>query len=447
MHQFLRSTYIFIKNYLNTFIPFLVRHKMFNLLSLLLIFNLSRIKKILPKNKSKYKVIVLSKSAGIDDLEESQKKYNKKILYFHCPRVFFKNIFWEIFRGITKVPGDLNYETKNKKIIKLKIQYRLFLVNLLLSLKQKLNIDAFIGFNFNYFAERELHSACTKLKIPFIILFKESILTELEKKFKIYAYKKKNQKYYGYKIAVYSNLAKKFLVDSNIINKNNIEVVGCSRLTIAYSYQKISPKNQIIYYAIESNRGLPNNLIKSHSKVFFKNLKGYKKYDKTFNWNKLNIKTIKILKRFAIDNPKIPIIIKKKIGDNSNNQILRNLPKNIKIYDKTTGHKFLKNSKIIIAWNTTAILEAIAANRFILLPNYYNKKKNLESAVLKLKLKEENYGLSEKDFIKKLRLFINKKYNKDKINNNRKSLKYYLGNEKNDARLRLNNFIINNMKI
>jgi len=202
-----------------------------------------------------------------------------------------------------------------------------------------------------------------------------------------------------------------------------------------------------MYYAIESNRGLPNNLIKSHSKVFFKNLKGYKKYDKTFNWNKLNIKTIKILKRFAIDNPKIPIIIKKKIGDNSNNQILRNLPKNIKIYDKTTGHKFLKNSKIIIAWNTTAILEAIAANRFILLPNYYNKKKNLESAVLKLKLKEENYGLSEKDFIKKLRLFINKKYNKDKINNNRKSLKYYLGNEKNDARLRLNNFIINNMKI
>ena len=259
--------------------------------------------------------------------------------------------------------------------------------------------------------------------------------------------KKKNQRYYGYKIAVYSNFAKKFLVDSNIINKNNVGVVGCSRLTIAHSYQNILPKNQIIYYVIESKRGLPNNLIESHSKDFFKNLKEYKQYNKKFNWNKLNIKTIKILKRFAIDNPKIEIIIKKKIGDKKNNQILKNLPKNIKVYYKGTGHELLKNSKIVIAWNTTAILEGIAANRFILLPNYYEKNEILKSAVLKLQLKKKNYGLSEKDFLKKLKLFVNKKYNKDKINNNKKSLKYYLGIEKNDARLRLNNFIIDNMKI
>ena len=191
MYQYLRSIYIFIKNYLNSFIPFLVRHKMFNLLSWLLILNLNQIRKILPKNKYKYKVIVLTKSAGIDDLIESQKKYNKNILYFHCPRVFFKKIFWEIFRGVKQAPGDLNYDVENKKIRKMKIKYRFLLINLLQSLKQKINIDAFIGFNFNYFAERELHSACSELKIPFIILFKESILTELEKKFKIYAYKKK----------------------------------------------------------------------------------------------------------------------------------------------------------------------------------------------------------------------------------------------------------------
>ena len=35
--------------------------------------------------------------------------------------------------------------------------------------------------------------------------------------------------------------------------------------------------------------------------------------------------------------------------------------------------KLLRDSKVIIAWNTTAILEAIAANRFILLP-YFRKK-------------------------------------------------------------------------
>ena len=58
------------------------------------------------------------------------------------------------------------------------------------------------------------------------------------------------------------------------------------------------------------------------------------------------------------------------------------------MYDKGTGHELLKNSKIVIAWNTTAILEGIAANRFILLPNYYEKNEILKSAVLKLQLKK-----------------------------------------------------------
>ena len=75
----------------------------------------------------------------------------------------------------------------------MKIKYRLFLINLLLSLKQKINIDSFIGFNFNYFAERELHSACSELKIPFIILFKESVITELEKNSKYTHTKKKSE--------------------------------------------------------------------------------------------------------------------------------------------------------------------------------------------------------------------------------------------------------------
>ena len=42
-------------------------------------------------------------------------------------------------------------------------------------------VNAFIGFNFRYYAERELHAACTKLKIPFLVLHKESTVTEYEK--------------------------------------------------------------------------------------------------------------------------------------------------------------------------------------------------------------------------------------------------------------------------
>jgi hypothetical protein len=451
MKNFLSIFFIFVKSVLNKLIPFLVKYRMFNLLSLLLIINLSKIKKILPKETSKYKVIVLSKSAGIDDLIEGQKKLNKDILYLECPRIFFKKIFFQIFRNIDNIPNDCNYESKNKKIIELKEQYKLFLINLLLSLNKRINIDAFLGFNFNYFAERELHSACSELNIPFLILYKESVLTELEKKFKIFAYQKKKDKFFGYKIAVYSNSAKQFLIDSNITDKKKIEVVGCSRLSVAKSYQNISPKNQIIYYAIENDRGLPDKLIKQHSKNFFRGLGEYKKYKKKFDWTELNIKILNTLKKFAYENPKIPIIIKTKTGDKSNDNLFINLPKNIKIYNYETGHKaghtLLENSKIVIAWNTTAILEAIAANRYILLPNFYKKNNFLKSVTLKIKLEKENYCYNESDLINKLNFFIKKNYQKNIINNNKKSLEYYLGEKKNDSRIRLNNFIKNNLNI
>ena len=55
-------------------IRFFVKYKFFNLLSYLLILNLSKIKEISPNKNFKHKAIVLYRTAGIDDLLQSQKK-------------------------------------------------------------------------------------------------------------------------------------------------------------------------------------------------------------------------------------------------------------------------------------------------------------------------------------------------------------------------------------
>lgn len=283
------------------------------------------------------------------------------------------------------------------------------------------------------------------MKIPFLLLFKESIHTKLQEKYLIYIYKKINEKFHGYKVAVYSNYAKNLLNNSKIITKDKVEVVGCSRLALSYCYKKIIPKNQIVYYAIQNNRGLPNPLIKLYGRNFFNDLGFHKKYNPSFNWRKVHIKTLKILKNFAHKNPKVSIIVKTKIGEKINTNEYKNLPKNIRIFSKGTGHKYLKDSKVVIAWNTTSILEGIAANRFILLP-YFNKKNKISNSIeLQLGLKKESHGNNENDFYKKLNLFMKKKYNKNKIYNNLSSLNYYLGNADNKAGLRLNKFIKKNL--
>lgn len=417
---------------------------MYNLLSLLLIFNLSKIKRIYPKSKIKYKVLVLTKSVGIDDLISSQKKYNKNILYLTFPRYFLKIIYEAIIhnhQGLT----DEKYVTKNKHTEYSKKIYNNFLNSLFKTFIKKYPFNLFIGFNFLYVAERELHEVSQKLRIPFLLLFKECVITKTQFNYQTYTWKKNKEYFKGSKIGVYSKLAKQYLSQSKIANRNTIDVIGCSRLSESFSYKKILPKNKIVYFAVEKYRGLPNLYCKTQSKNFFKDLEDYKFFNKKFNWEFLHNKTLKILKNFATKNPHIEIIIKTKTGEKKNLSDYKNLPENIKVIHEGAGHALLKESKVVIGWNSSIILEAIAANRFILLPYFHKKNKFLRKSELDFKLSKKNYGYSEKDFCIKLQNFMEKKYFSNKINNNKKSLEYYLGNSKNNAEKKLNKFILENI--
>ena len=83
---------------------------------------------------------------------------------------------------------------------------------------------------------------------------------------------------------------------------------------------------------------------------------------------------MKILKDFAIKNPKVKIILKGKQGNKIDKSEYQNLPSNIKFFYGGIGNNLIHKSKIIIGLNTTALLEGIAANRFILIPFFFKKK-------------------------------------------------------------------------
>jgi len=105
----------------------------------------------------------------------------------------------------------------------------------------------------------------------------------------------------------------------------------------------------------------------------------------------------------------------------------------------------LKESKIVIGWNTTSVLEGIAANRFILIPYFHKKNKFLKQAELKLGLNKSCYVNLENDFTHKLSSLIKKDYKKNKIYYNLNALDYHLGNSDGKAGLRLNKFLKKNL--
>lgn len=441
---------IIIVKITNILIPFLIKYEMINSLCYLIILCLKELDELKTNNKEKYRILVLTKIGGIDDLMGIPKNKNNDILFLECNRSIFKKIYFSIY----KIKDKKELDTKVNEILKKK--YINFLTKILIKICKIYKFDGIIGFNYNYFAERDLQIACTKLKIPFLLLYKESVITAAEKKYLQYTLKKSNDKFNGYKIAVYSNDAKKDFYQTNFFYKNKIEVVGCARLNKSFSYKSKKPKKKIVYYAIQDDRGLPHRYLRAFGNKFFNNLGYHKKYNPKYNWGDMHTKVLKILKKFAVNNPEIEIIIKVKIGyltksyspgSTVNVKQYSNLPKNIKLQYHGAGHQLLETSKVVIGWNSTALLEAIAANRFILLPYFHSKKiKLIKDSELALRLKNKNYGYTEDDFYKKLDFFVKKDYKKNEIYNNKQALKYYLNNADNKAGLRLYKFIRNSLK-
>ena len=66
--------------------------------------------------------------------------------------------------------------------------------------------------------------------------------------------------------------------------------------------------------------------------------------------------------------------------------------------------------------------------------------------MLNLKLNKNNYIFDEREFHKKVKFHLSKKYKLDKNINSKFGLDYYLGNVDGKSSLRLNKFIINSLK-
>ena len=123
------------------------------------------------------------------------------------------------------------------------------------------------------------------------------------------------------------------------------------------------------------------------------------------------------------------------------------MPKNCYFEDGGPGHVFLKSSKIVVCFNSTVVLEAIAAKRDIIIPLFKKLDNFTKQFLLKFNL-EEFLVESEKEFDKKIKLFSNDTKRKNKFSNKKKKvLSYYLGNTDGNSGKKLNNFLIENLKL
>ncbi len=342
-----------------------------NITALLLLISLRKLKRVKYK-KIKKKFITLHKAIGIDDIIDGYNKKESSNLYLVLDRRFLKKIYYHFVKK-DKL-NDYDYYTKNKKILISQKKYHDYLLNIFQKVQRFYPFDGFINFNPFYKTEVELQKVSNKLGIKFISIHKEAIHPKSYQKCLKWIYKNTANKFYGTKILTYNNFEKKMLVEANITKSNIVKVIGMPRLTrsIQFSNKNLISNNRNIILFTSTNRYLPY-YNSSYFKVPSNNLFKKKTF---FDFDKIQSKTFELLVKILKKENNVRLTIKMRPGQKLDLSIFNQFGNRVKIKTTGSGHSYLEKNNIVIAFNSTILLEAFAAKKNVFAPfqNYKNQE-------------------------------------------------------------------------
>lgn len=349
-------------------------------------FILNTYNKILYKNSISKKAIVLYRHDGVADLTEAYRNKKSSIKYLILPRVILKDLFNHFLQDQV---NDYCYKDINDlELRNNKQKYYLYLKNLIFFLNKFISIDAIISFNIFYYAERELQRAAKDLKIKYLVIMKEGISTKFRNRQLCWLLKNLSDIYQGDYVVTYNKSRMKVLIDSGVVKKNKIKAIGVPRYDKISKYSdNIKNRNTLVYYSQRLDAGFFDTAGDPPKK--YKNL--YKKIPKpkTISREKFNNilskneKTmISILSKFAIQHKNYNVIVKYKTGGGNIYHKPKQTPKNLKFIHEGSGYKLLKNCKLAIGFNSSALIEAVLASCKVLVVSFGIKKSKFKDSFL-----------------------------------------------------------------
>ena len=348
------------------------------------------LRKLYFTKKGNKNLIILEKSHGIEDFRTSYTKKNQNINIYVLQRKIFNIVFKTVYKNRSSELRDNYYVIKDQELKNKQEKLLVILESLLKNLEKFIYISAFVSFNFKYYAERELHEACKKNNIKFIACHKECNVFDGE----IEYYNKilKNVgKFKGDLITVYNERYKNLLIENNIFDPNKIIITGMPRADILFDKTGNS-NNHILIFLISTKRSLKyiyeasiNNKISDQESVL--------------DWDTLAQKTISAIIDVAKNNPSIQFIFKTKLKKDPQTLSQQNLIKNsglknCKIKYGGFSAKQIKNSKFVIGFNTTGIIESLIAEKKVLVPYFDIQKDNFKKKFI---LNDHNFSIKAKN--------------------------------------------------
>ena len=366
------------------------------------------------KSKNKKLFVILNRSiGGFRDIELVHKSSNQTFEFIFMRRSVVKIVSTcfinkkKIFLNYFK-PRPLKKDFLNQKLDD-KRKHQEFWTKVIFNLKsyyreRDLN---FVTFAYYYDVEFALFEGCKNNNIPVKLWSKENFLSEPDMKIHIKINEYKYAFNYFHKISVYNELMKKMLIGMNKSNKKKITINGCPRIFDFIDKKKKYKKIKNILFLSFNRQGIPET-------------EKYKKLD----FGKSHDKVIKILNDLS-KNKDLNIYIKRKnILANANTyRTSVQIDSKIKIFEEGTAEKFINEADIVIGLNSSAVVEALANGKYVMVPFFekksmykylykfnkniiYNCEKKIKKDILKLANKRVLFPLKNKEHKRTIQYYL-----------------------------------------
>jgi len=329
-----------------------------------------RVQRTRPRHTKGRRIVALYKLGGLEDLIAAlEGRGVTDVMIARLQRDDVKRVFREF---IDAPLDDFDYRPNDASLDDAKARYRNFLVSVCQRYRRWLGIGAFVAANFGYVAERELAAASTNIGMPFLIIHKESIRTAAQRPIYEAALRDNVGAFAGTAIAVYNETEKASLIRAQIAQPGDIDVIGCPRLDPLHRMRGLTAPDResakVIYFAVDPVAGTrtfaPDEVVRGTAA-------GGATTSQPVRWDRLVRHLEQELVNVARQRPSVEFIIKAKLGRGKQVRARFDgvaLPANMSITGRGLAPHYIKSAHIVIGLNTTALLEAIAAGRHVIVP-------------------------------------------------------------------------------
>ena len=303
-------------------------------------------------------MLVLSKSVFIEDAISIAKRIDNAVLFL-LGRTHLHFVAKAFFK---KGTDDNNYhDMVDERLVN---RYREFLTALWRHLNAKLGVKCTLSGNFSYFEERELAYVLEAAGVPFVAVHKECLKTPGRIEGYESLYRSNKGPFWGSRILVYNDIERDLIIRTSVASADKVAVVGMPRLDEMHR-ARTSPVGEAAKQVL---------LISFHKDLNTLESEDAQTPCLDAIWESVHLAMYELAEK----RPEVQVTIKTKgdkkdiawIADLAQRRNLNLSLLNFRVIHGGEIRNLLIGAKVVCGVHSTALLEALAANKPVVVPEY-----------------------------------------------------------------------------